>query len=307
MTARTAWIIMPTHTTRHLRRAIMGAVNQDYAPTRLVVCCDNDQADVRELALACTKEFNAGLVYVERPRMGQSRLAQNRDNGVRAALQLGASGEDQLIFLDGDCPPARGFARWHMKLAAGQRAVLGRRIDLTPAQTEAFDEGALRAGRHPAGLSVGQVAGLYRKHAQWTLHAWLRVFGLTKPHKPKMLGANHSVPVWVFERVNGYDEEYVGYGQEDDDLARRVYAAGVKPSVGTAYTWCYHLWHETRQATGFKTNPGAERFMRGGPVAAVHGLRNPLPQDEPRMYEFDRGAIVRGPDAVRPPSGELKA
>jgi hypothetical protein len=288
--AARAWFIVPTHTTRHLRRALMGVCAQRGAEWRVVVCCDNDRENVRELVRACSGEFGARIGFVSRAFMGIGRLAQNRNNGVRAALRLGAGERDQLIFLDGDCPPMGNFAAEHLRLARRARLVIGRRYDLSPAQTEGFDEGALRSGAWPVRPTAEQRAELRKRQALWTVQAWLKPLGLTKSHKPKPLGANHSAPVWAVKKVNGYDEEYVGYGQEDDDFGRRLYAAGVKPAIGITRLHCFHLYHEARQGTGFHENPGAARFESGAtPVFAAHGIANPLPQAEVTVWEFENG------------------
>jgi len=45
----------------------------------------------------------------------------------------------------------------------------------------------------------------------------------------------------AFERVGGWDEEFVGWGGEDDMMTFKVEAAGLK--TATMPFSCYHLWH----------------------------------------------------------------
>lgn len=45
----------------------------------------------------------------------------------------------------------------------------------------------------------------------------------------------------AFERVGGWDEEFVGWGGEDDMMTFKVEAAGLK--AASLPFRCYHLWH----------------------------------------------------------------
>ncbi len=46
-----------------------------------------------------------------------------------------------------------------------------------------------------------------------------------------------------YERVNGYDENFQGWGCEDDDLRYRLRRAGVKIESILRWTRTFHLWH----------------------------------------------------------------
>lgn len=295
---RTAWFIIATHTTRHLRPTLIAACAQRDARARVVVCCDNDRVDVRELVLAASGQFDHPIILTARPFAGTARLAQNRNNGVRAALLAGAQGRDQMIFLDGDCPPAPDFAAGHLALSERAGLVIGRRIDLSPEQTGRFDLDALCSGREPVEIRPEQHAALRRRQLRAAIQNRLKRLGLVKAHKPKPLGANHSVTLAALLAINGYDEEYVGYGQEDDDLGRRLYAAGQRSAIGITRLTCYHLYHEARQGGGFEDCPGARRFGQKTPTFARHGISNPLPQDEPAVRVFERGREAARHDAA---------
>ncbi|MEK6702691.1 MAG: galactosyltransferase-related protein, partial [Planctomycetota bacterium] len=159
----------------------------------------------------------------------------------------------------------------------------GFRIDLSPEQTEAFDEDAVRRGRAPTKIADEQIAELVRRDARYRRSALLRRFALAKAHKPKLLSANFSVRMGDYRAVNGFDTEYVGWGAEDDDLGRRLYRAGVRPVVGVKEAIVYHQWHATRAPSAWHENAGAARFAMRLPVRCVRGLENPLEQPTPRV------------------------
>jgi GT2 family glycosyltransferase len=65
--------------------------------------------------------------------------------------------------------------------------------------------------------------------------------------------------------VNGFDEEYVGWGCEDDDLGFRLRMAGRRIRTIAGSTQAYHLWHPTDPSCPATWSQGAnvERFLHG--------------------------------------------
>jgi hypothetical protein len=63
------------------------------------------------------------------------------------------------------------------------------------------------------------------------------------PRRPKLLGGNLGIARADYERVNGYDENFQGWGCEDDDLRLRLRAGGVNIASIAWWTNTYHLWH----------------------------------------------------------------
>ncbi len=288
--------LVTTHTTRHLRRTLLGVAEQSRRPDLVIVSCDNDREDVRELVRACSAEFAAGLPggirLVQRPSVGVCAASQVRNNAVRAALACGATHEDSLALLDGDCCPARDWAARHEALLADADLVIGFRVDLSREQTDAFDESAVRRGEPPAAITTGQRSLLESRQRRYDRALLLRRIGLSwmvKPHKPKLLSANFAVRLRAWVEINGFDEEYRGYGQEDDDFSRRIYKAGFRGAVGIASAIVYHQWHETRAPGEWHASDGAARFSGSWKARCTRGLADPMPQETPRMEWFVEG------------------
>lgn len=267
-----------------------GAARQTRPARHIVVSCDNDHQEIGQLVRACVDEFGVPVVLVQRPHQGASRSAQVRNNGVRALLAIGADPASRLIFLDGDCCPAGDCFAAHDRLGARAELVIGFRIDLTPPQTEAFDEAAMDAGRAPVAVTAEQQSELEQRARRYERHALLRRFGLFKAHKPKLLSANFSIDGATFARINGFDEEYIGYGGEDDDFGRRVYRARARPVIGVREAVVYHLWHPTRAASAWEDSPGIARFQATTPNHARFGLDRPFAQPRPLVTRLAPGA-----------------
>jgi len=289
-------LVITTHTTRHLRRTLLGVAEQSRRPDTVIVSCDNNREDVRELVRVCSAEFAAkmpdGVRLVQRPSTGACAASQVRNNGVRAALACGAGAPHSLVLLDGDCCPAQDCVARHETLLKWADLVIGFRADLSREQTEMFDEAAVTRGDPPAAVTPEQHALLVDRQRRYDRTLFLRrlqIPWLVKAHKPKVLSANFAVRLGAWLEVNGFDEQYRGYGQEDDDFSRRIYKAGFRAAIGIASAIVYHQWHETRAPGEWHDSDGAARFAGRWTARCVRGLVDPMPQETPRMEWFVGG------------------
>ena len=92
--------------------------------------------------------------------------------------------------------------------------------------------------------------------------------------KPKLTGWNIGIFRRDFEAVNGFDESFVGWGCEDDDLAIRLRKAGRRIVSALPYTHGYHMWHPTAPSYPSKWGDGCNvrRLYDDPPIRCAAGL-----------------------------------
>lgn len=293
-----AHAVVITHTPDRLRRTFLALSCQTRAPDTVTLSCDTDDPEIERETRAASDEFGLPIRLITRPRQSKSRSGQTRNNAIRALMASGAPDDARLIFLDGDCAPAPDLVEKHVSRGAGRTLVHAGRINMTAEQTSAFDEDALRAGRLPTTPTADQLADVTKRHARYRRHALLRRVGLMKVHKPKLISANFSLRLRDFVTVNGFDESYEGWGQEDDDLGRRLYMVGVKPVVAVRTILAFHQHHETRAPTAWSTGGNARRLDEPCPSHAVLGLDHPAAQPEPVVTDITPGRPAPAPQAA---------
>ena len=76
-----------------------------------------------------------------------------------------------------------------------------------------------------------------------------------------------------FERVNGFDMRFVGWGQEDEDIAARLRHAGLKCGWAGPSSTLIHLWHESRIDRARPNDRLLEETRECEREEAVDGLR----------------------------------
>ena len=76
--------------------------------------------------------------------------------------------------------------------------------------------------------------------------------------------------------MNGFDQNFVGWGYEDDDFARRLYRAGVEPQSVMDQARAIHLWHPSlapQALARHRDRPNRAYFRRWRvPVYCENGL-----------------------------------
>ena len=59
----------------------------------------------------------------------------------------------------------------------------------------------------------------------------------------RLVGMSYALMREAYLKVNGYDENYVGWGQEDDDFGNRLTVAGIDGKELITQNIQLHLWH----------------------------------------------------------------
>ena len=70
----------------------------------------------------------------------------------------------------------------------------------------------------------------------------LKTFKLAK-RGIRLVGMSYALMKNSYIKVNGYDENYVGWGQEDDDFGNRLTVAGINGKELVTKNIQLHLWH----------------------------------------------------------------
>jgi hypothetical protein len=274
-------VILITHTPERLRRTVLGVAWSSLPAREVVLACDGDDPAILDAARDAAREAGSAITVVQRPSAGRGRAAQTRNNAVRALLDRGAPPETGLVFFDGDCVPLHRTVEGHAAGLGRADLVLGFRYDLTAEQDAAFDERALRDGEMPLAPTPAQVRALHARHRRYRRQLLLRRLGLTKPHKPKLLSANFACTLEAYRAVNGFDEDFEGWGQEDDDFGRRLMQWGGRVHVGIRSLLACHQFHQTRAPGDWHESDNARMLRARRPVVCARGLSHPADQLPP--------------------------
>ena len=237
MSEPAASVILATYNQpRALALALEGYARQTASEFEIVVADDGSRPETRALVAA----FDA------RP----THHVWQEDEGFRKARILNAafrrSHGGTLIFSDGDCIPPSDFVEQHLAAAGRNTFCVGGYVPLTPEQSGAMTAEAVRAGTFETDLLRGHRFRLATIHIQNMVYALVG-----KRNRPKVYGCNLSVDRETFVAINGFDENFDGFGKEDSDLRNRLVAISARP---------VSLW---LRCTVFHLHPSLEAHPRG--------------------------------------------
>jgi GT2 family glycosyltransferase len=219
----------------HLERSLASLALQQSMEGRFeVIVADDGSADrTHNIVREFSRSAKFPVKLTTHPH-GGFRVALCRTDGVRA------SSAPYLLFSDSDCifPPDH----LHQHLRARKAGIVrsGDCFRLEQEATDRLDVAAVTSGEYQRWISSEERRRIRRRRIKDQCY---RLMG--HPRKPKVTGCNIAISRVDLEAVNGFDENFVGWGCEDDDLAFRLRKAGMRIASVLGYTCAYHMWHAT--------------------------------------------------------------
>ena len=192
------------------------------------------------------KAYDFPVTHVTHPKEG-FRLSATRNNGIRHARG------DYLIFLDCDFLVLPDAIRHHRQLARAGRFVAGSCKYLTEEQSRIILDAKISPELLERFYGELPERDILSQHRRYIKRSILIRLGLASPRK-QSLGGHLSLYRKDMERINGYNEDFVGWGGEDEDLGVRLAAAGIHCVSAVRYARVMHVWHPSVPKTSRNKN-----------------------------------------------------
>lgn len=263
----------PQHLVRSLRSlALQKSVDGEF---EVIIADDGSQDETASIVHEFARTAKFPLKWITHPHKG-FRVALCRNDGVRASTA------PYFLFTDSDCIFPPDHLQKH--LAARRPGIVraGECIRLDQKVSARIDAAAIDSGAYRSLGTLKERHRLKIKRIKDSYYFWIR-----HTTKPKLAGYNIGISREDLEAVNGFDEAFVGWGCEDDDIAYRLRRAGRRIASVLGYTYAYHLWHPTDPSRPAKWNdgPNVSRLQSyDRPIRCAHGLvHDGAAADTPRI------------------------
>jgi len=255
----------------HLRRALESIAGQrTNLQLEVVVADDGSTDETVEVVKDFATEAPFPVRFVTHPH-GEFHAARCRNEGVRH------SSAPQLLFFDGDCLLPPDHIECHRQ--AWRPGVT------TCSYCVRFDQAVSSQATIDA-VSSGQFTGWAlqpQRNKLRTMHLKSLIYNLIGHRtKPSFRSTDFFMARDEYLRINGFDENFRGWGCEDDDFGRRLRAAGVKTVSVLNRTCVYHLWHPPAPTRPHEWKRGANVAYLQRPIRltrCVHGVAPRRPQE----------------------------
>ncbi|CAN5331919.1 glycosyltransferase family 2 protein [soil metagenome] len=263
-----------------LERCLLSLFAQRHLPTEIIICDDGSGEPTRQLIDRMMPMSPVPMHHVWQPDDG-FQLARIRNMGM-----AGAKG-DYIIQIDGDVILHPDFVGDHLHHARPGYFFSGTQYHLSPETTQQLlDDSTLSLSDALRQISWYQPRPTSIKTAlrqsSWNWSR-LRILPLQKliaqlyhwdTHYHYVSGC--SMGFWLQDLidVNGYDEEFTGWGWEDTDIALRLMNLGRRLRFIRLGAIQYHLYHP--QASRGQEQANQERAIHTIEqklVSCAHGLQ----------------------------------
>lgn len=232
--ARIAVIVSTYNWPEALTLSVMSIFRQTELPAEIVIADDGSGDETRAAIETLKKESPRPIKHV-----------WQEDRGFRKSEILNeaiaVTNADYIIQIDGDCILEKHFVEDHMAVAKQKCYVCGCRVKLNEGESKAFAE------RQKGGQSEFSV-GIKNPYFLNSLRIPPLRFIMQWLHRIRSKGQIRgcNIAFWRSDliEVNGYNEDFQGYGAEDFEVLFRMKAAGCEMTSLRFGGICYHLHHK---------------------------------------------------------------
>jgi glycosyltransferase involved in cell wall biosynthesis len=239
-----------------LEKSLAAFAVQTFSDFELVIADDGSSQNYGPVLEAWAPRFPHGIQHVTHEKRG-FRKARILNRAIRV------SRFDRLVFVDMDCLPRRDFVENHLAFLQPRTAIIGRRVhvsrDIVPPASTILEKGL--------GLDPASLVWLWLRGKAWVIeHGFVAPFFYESSNR-WLIGSNFSVFRADLAAVNGYNEEFEGWGKEDAELGLRLQFSGVRVRNLRNKVIQFHLIHDrlpgdNRESDRIFDRTKAERTIR---------------------------------------------
>lgn len=219
-------VVIITHNQAvYLEKVLAGYANQRQNPYEVIIAEDGTDSDTERVVSKFRRNVDFPVHHVRQQHIGTPRLSHARNLGTRRA-----SGE-YIIYTDGDCIPSPSFLRDHEKLAERGWYVQGKRIFVNDQASQLIrgNESTWQLLLHWMKGDITKVHLILRIPGFWTEQA-----GIAGTR-----GCNFAAFREDILKVNGHNEEFVGFWRQDSEFALRLQRAGIRRKMRDFLRYCF--------------------------------------------------------------------
>ena len=225
----------------YLDLCLRSVFEQSDTPSQIVIADDGSATETTQVIEHFRRRSPVPLLHV-----------WHADDGFRKGIILNkamaqATGE-YLVVLDGDIIVHPKFIEDHLSVVQEGHFVSGSRMMLSARQVE-----EIKKQPHPHISLLARLCTPNAYRSQLLMKVVSPRYKRNDKHRT-LKGGNMGVWKSDIVRVNGYDEDFHGWGYEDTDLGERLRNCGLTMMNLKWGGVAYHLWHPENCRSGENDN-----------------------------------------------------
>lgn len=229
---KTSLVVSTYNWPKALQLCLLSIKKQSILPDEVIIADDGSTNETAELIESMRSNFPAKLVHI-----------WHEDNGFHLSRirnkAIAVSSNDYIIQIDGDLVLSKHFVRDHLSLSNQGTFVTGSRVLMNQTLST-------KLLKHQKTFIHPLEPGLINFHNGFRI-TWLSRY-MADRYKTKNIyalrGCNMSFWRSHLIQVNGYNENFSGWGGEDSEIAIRLINLGLKKRAAKFGGIAYHIFHK---------------------------------------------------------------
>ncbi|MCF6307118.1 MAG: glycosyltransferase family 2 protein [Flavobacteriaceae bacterium] len=242
-------LITPTYNwPEALELLLLSIIKQSVLPNEVIVADDGSKKETSDLIKRFQKDFPVPLHHIwhedinnRKPTIMNKAIASSKNN--------------YIIEIDGDIIMHKDFIKDHLSLAEKDVYLYGSRVNIQEQYLKTlfknkqinfnfFSKGIKKRGRT---LHIPFLANRYKKESNLS---------------SKLRGCNMSFWKDDFIKINGFNEELIGWGVDDSEMVQRLINNGIKGKRLKYKAIVYHIYHNEQDKSKVGFNENMERIAK---------------------------------------------
>jgi glycosyltransferase involved in cell wall biosynthesis len=242
---KTALLISTYNWPEALELVLKSLQNQTVKPDEVLIADDGSTHETKSLIEVFTQQNDLLIKHI-----------WHKDGGFRKSIILNKAISktdcDYIIQLDGDCVMHSNFIEDHITNAKQKQYLFGSRVNIQQRYlTELFSKKNIDFGVFSSGI----------KKRTRNIHSSIlgSFYKPTNELSEKLRGCNVSFWRADFIKINGYNEDMIGWGREDSEMVVRLLNNGIVGKRLRYMAIIYHIWHYEKSRERYNINDEIQR------------------------------------------------
>jgi len=225
----------------YLRRVVEGYLNQSHPPDEILIAEDGSNRETELTVGELQTKSNVKILHI-----------RQEHNGFRAAMirnkAIASSTGSYIILSDDDSIPCRTLVKDHLCYAERGYFIQGHRVLLGEKVSNNFTFWDISIKKLFLSFIKGQV-----KNFSNAIRLPIPLIMISQSLEG-IRSCNMSFFKKDFVSINGFNEDFIGWGKEDSELVVRFYKYGLKRKDIRFHASSYHLYHFHYERSNLEKN-----------------------------------------------------
>ena len=249
-------LVTPTYNwPEALELLLLSVLNQTHLPNEVIIADDGSKEETKLLIEKFQKKFPIPLVHIWHEDV-KNRKPRIMNKAIAAAKF------DYIVEIDGDIIMNKYFIEDHLKNAEKGFYLFGSRVNI--------QKNILEQLFKTKNIDFNVFSKGIKKRLRTIRFPFLMNFA--KPHltrSKKLRGCNMSFWREDFIKINGFNENLVGWGIDDSEMIQRLHNIGIQGKRLKYAGIAFHIYHPEQSKSHIEINNEIERLTTENKITYI--------------------------------------